>query len=191
MGLEAAEMRPRALPPDPFAPIPSRSGGDLLVRVTLALFALGLCATLAVAWIGRPRDYVSAQTIWHRGAHNLVELTVVREDEAKLACASDVTLDGLACAFDAQRAARSTPGPDGPLRPYATTSGDLLLGAGLWESATLARPLPAERFTVVCDFEVVGLVRSVALRFASIDAPFDPSAKSLPTGRLHGCSIPP
>ena len=76
------------------------------------------------------------------------------------------------------------------LRPYSTSGGDWLLGAGLWTSPKLARPLPAERFTVVCDFEVIDLVRTVALRWSG-DGPFDPSAKSLPVGRLRACAIPP
>jgi hypothetical protein len=177
--------------PDPRVPIRSREGGDVLLRVTLALFAIGLGVSLLLAWRGHGRQVVGMQTAWHRGAGNLIEITLVREDEARLACASRITPDGLACAFDGERRPRAPLPPDAQrLRPYATVAGDLLLGAGLWESPALPRPLPAERFTVVCDLEIVDLLHTVALRWAS-DGPFDPLTKSLPAGRLRGCALPP
>jgi hypothetical protein len=169
--------------------IRSRGEGDVLVRVTLALFAIGLGVWLVLAWRGHRGEAVGMQAAWHRGAGNHIENTLVREDENRLACASGLTPDALACAFDGDRQARAPLPPDATrLRPYATVGGDLLLGAGLWES--LPRPLPAERFTVVCDFEIVDLLRSVAMRWAA-DGQFDPTPKSLPAGRLHGCAIPP
>jgi hypothetical protein len=177
--------------PDPRVAIRSREGGDVLVRVTLALFAIGFGAWLALAWRGHRGEAVGMQTAWHRGAGNLVEITLVREDELRLACASSLTPDGLACAYDGDHGPRAPLPPDATrLRPYATVGGDLLLGAGLWASPTLRRPLPAERFTVVCDFEIVELLRSVSLHWAA-DGPFDAATKSLPAGRLHGCAIPP
>ncbi|MDB4983563.1 MAG: uncharacterized protein JWM82_4315 [Myxococcales bacterium] len=176
---------------DPRVAIRSREGGDVLVRVTLALFVIGLGVSLVLAWRGHQSQAVGLQTAWHHGPGNLVELTLVREDETRLACASALTPGGLACAFDGERQPRTLVPPDAArLRPYATVSGDLLLGAGLWASPALPRPLPAERFTVVCDFEIVDLLHSVALRWAS-DGVFDKPTKSLPAGRLRGCALPP
>jgi hypothetical protein len=159
--------------------------------VTLALLAIGLSVWLVLAWTHHRADYVGTQAAWHRGAGNLVEITLVREDEAKLACASDLRPGALACAFDGDRRPRDPAPPDAELlRPYSTLGGDWLLGAGLWTSSKLARPLPAERFTVVCDFEVIELVRTVAIRWSG-EGPFDPSTKSFPVGRLRDCAIPP
>ncbi len=177
--------------PDRNVTIRSRADGDVLVRVTLALVAIGVGVWLVLAFRGHRGEGVGMQTAWHRGAGNLVEITLVREDEARLACASGVTPAGLACVFDGDRRRRApTPADAERLRPYATVGGDLLLGAGLWSSSSLPRALPAERFTVVCDFEIIELVRSVALRWAA-DGSFDPATKSLPAGRLRGCVIPP
>ncbi|HVZ71786.1 MAG TPA: hypothetical protein VHJ20_05365 [Polyangia bacterium] len=187
----------RPLDPDRNVPIASRAPTrivrepDVLARVTLAFFTVAVAAWIVLSWTGYRGDYVGAQQAWHRGAHNLVEITLVREDETKLACASGVSLGALACAFDGDRHPRAVAPPDPDLlRPYSTTGGDVIVGAGLWSAATLRRPLPAERFTVVCDFEVVDLVRSLSLRWAP-DAAFDAATKSLPVGRLTGCTVPP
>ncbi len=50
-------------------------------------------------------------------------------------------------------------------------------------------PLPAERFTVVCNYDIVGVIKSVSLRFSPNDK-FDPAKQSLPVGILTDCVIP-
>jgi hypothetical protein len=162
---------------------------DLLIRVTLALFVIGLGVWVLLAGATYRREYSGTGVAWHRGAQNFIEITLVREDEVNLACAADATLQGLHCGF---RADRTTLGDDDAhvLRPYNTVNGELFLGAGLWSSLASRGRLPANRFTVTCDFEIVGALHSVALRWTRNGA-FEPSARSLAVGVLHECAIPP
>ena len=173
---------------------------DQLLRLTLALFAIGLAVWILLAGNAYRRQYSGTGTAWHRGADNFIEITLVRGDRANLACAAEATMQGLHCGFGADqqpwRSPRSTSDrgqdDDEPhtLRPYNTVNGELFLGAGLWDSLAPRGPLPAGRFTVTCDFEIVGALRSVALRW-SIGGHFDPPAKTLAVGTLHDCAIPP
>jgi hypothetical protein len=174
---------------------------DQLLRLTLALFAIGLSVWLLLAGGAYRRQYSGTGAAWHRGAHNFIEITLVREDRANLACAGETTMHGLHCGFGAdqqpRRSARNDDEDDEDddddpyeLRPYNTVNGELFLGAGLWDALTSQGPLPAGRFTVTCDFEIVGALRSVALRW-TVGGRFDGSAKTLAVGALHDCAIPP
>jgi hypothetical protein len=172
-------------------PAPSRSELDIFIRVSLALFVIAFMVWLSLAWGGYARSYAGALEPWHRGGRNFVELTLVSEDRSNLACAANAAVAGLHCGFDAGGA----PSPMGDaddrhvLRPYNTVNGQLFLGAGLWSSPALAAKLPAQRFTVWCDLEVAGALRSVALRWAPRGT-FAPVDKSLAVGELHDCAIP-
>ncbi len=164
---------------------------DILLRATLALFVIGLAVWVMLAASGYRNKYVSANECWRRGGGSLIELTLVREDKMNLACASGATIGDLRCGYGADRRMQPAPGPDESrvLRPYNTTGGQLLLGAGLWSSPNMSKELPAGRFTAWCDFEVVGVVKSVALRWAP-SGDFSPTVKALPAGSLHDCVIP-
>lgn len=168
------------------------SSGDLepLIRVTLALFVIGLGVWLLLARTTYRREYSGTGVAWHRGAHNFIEITLIREDDANLACAADATIQGLQCGFRADR--RPAPSNDDPhlLRPYKTVNGEVFLGAGLWSSLASRGRLPADRFTVTCDFEIVGALRSVALRWSNKGA-FEASDRTLAAGVLRECAIPP
>ena len=166
---------------------------DLLIRLTLALFVIGVGVWLLLAGRAYRRDYSGAGVAWHRGAKNFVELTLVRDDRSNLACASDVTMQGLRCGFGAnQRPEPSLRADDdrSVLRPYNTVNGELFLGAGLWDTLAPQGALPPGRFTVTCDLEIVGAVRSVALRW-SPGGRFDAATKTLAVGTLRDCAIPP
>lgn len=81
--------------------------------------------------------------------------------------------------------------PDNPrmLQPVNTVERELLLGAGLWTSPDLKETLPPGRFTVVCNFEVKGVVKSVSLRFARTVS-FDPVGRTIAVGTLRDCMLP-
>jgi hypothetical protein len=160
-----------------------------LIRVTLALFVIGLGVWLLLARASYRREYSGTGVAWHRGAKNFIEITLIREDDANLACAADATIQDLHCGF---RANRTDHGDEDArvLRPYNTVNGELFLGAGLWSSLAAHGRLPAGRFTVTCDFEIVGALRSVALRWVRNGA-FEASERTLATGVLRECAIPP
>jgi hypothetical protein len=53
----------------------------------------------------------------------------------------------------------------------------------------LRRELPAERFTVVCNYHVVGVLKAVSLRW-SPTGNFSPVDQSVAVGNLTDCTIP-
>jgi len=185
----AASTTPTA-PPAPPPPVIVREPAVML-RVTLALFVIGLGVWLLLAGTAHRRNYSAAGAAWHRGARNFIEITLLREDRANLACAANAVMDGLHCGLDATRAPHPAGGDDARvLRPYNTVNGELFLGAGLWDSPALHAGLPTQRFTVVCDYEIVGALRSVLLRWSPA-GDFVPVDRSLAVGSLRDCSIPP
>jgi len=178
------------------SPVAARPQGelDLLIRVTLALFAIGLAVWLLLAGAAYRREYSGTGAAWHRGANNFIEITLVREDHVNLSCASDATIHGLHCGFRADRRPWQASGQDDTdearvLRPYNTINGELFLGAGLWDSLAQHGPLPSGRFTVNCDFEIVGALRSVALSWKR-NSKFDANDRNLAAGMLRNCEIP-
>jgi hypothetical protein len=190
------------------SPAGAPSAGELepLIRVTLALLVIGLGIWLLLAGAAYRRQYSGTGVAWHRGASNFIEITLVREDDVNLACATDATMEGLHCGFRADRQPRQAiaasfaeaPTTAGAgdnddahlLRPYNTVNGELFLGAGLWDSLARHARLPAGRFTVNCDFEVVGALRSVALRWTR-NGGFEANDRNLAVGVLRNCAIPP
>lgn len=154
-----------------------------------SLFSIGFVLWLGIAWTGYARRYTAAG--WHKGGDQLIEITLVRDDEQNLACAADVVIEGLHCGYRADLRPFATPQPDDRkiLSPYNTVKGELFLGSGLWSSPALRRPLPGSRFTVVCNYHVLGIVRSAALRWTP-KGRFDPVKQSLAVGSLTDCAIP-
>ena len=148
----------------------------------LALLVIGLGVWLLLAGTAYRRQYSGTGVAWHRGANNFIEITLIREDDANLACAADTTVQGLHCGFRADRRASDDAGDDAHLlRPYNTLNGELFLGAGLWDSLARHGGLPAGRFTVTCDFEIVGALRPPALRWTR-NGSFDVNDRSLAAG---------
>jgi hypothetical protein len=180
---EPVEINP--IPAEYFRP--SEIDGPL--RVLLVLFVIGFGVFVANHW--SKYDKYSGQTEqgWHKGSKQMVEITLVRDDKNKLDCASNIAIEGLGCAFDANSQARPQQPKDKTLHPYCNIKNDVLLAAGLWDSPGLPKELPAERFTVVCNYNVVGVVKTVSLRWNTNDK-FDPAKQSLPIGTLTDCVIP-
>ena len=128
---------------------------------------------------------------WGVGSTQRVELTVVRDDRRNLACASDQVIAGLRCAYGRDTREVAPSAPDNPqiLQPYNTVGSELLLGAGLWTSPQLTKPLPAARFTVVCNYHIEGVAKSAAIRFDPA-APFSPVGRTVVAGALSECALP-
>jgi hypothetical protein len=124
---------------------------------------------------------------WRLGGTHLVELTVVPQDRERLACASDGHFDAVRCGFGADKKPVATP-VESTLSPYKTVGNDTVLGAGLWTSPGLSK-LPRGRFTVVCNFHVLGVLKSVATRWDK-DGAFQREKHGLPVGRFENCAIP-
>jgi hypothetical protein len=164
---------------------------DVSLRALLALFVIGFGVWVVFAWMRYDKNAAQTEQGWHKGTRQLIEVTLVREDINKLACASNITLEGLSCGYLANSQPRVPPPQDDAhlLRPYCNVKNDVLLAAGLWDSPGMRGPLPAERFTVVCNYDIVGVIKSVSLRFSPNDK-FDPAKQSLPVGILTDCVIP-
>jgi hypothetical protein len=163
----------------------------VLKRTLCALILIGVTVWLAISWSGYKERYAQATEGWHVGGTELVELTLLRDDVQNLACASDVATEGLHCAYRADgRTPAAGPADDRfLLRPYNTIKNEPLLGAGLWSSPALPSSLPPGRFSVVCNFNIRGVVKSASLRFAPNGA-FAALKRSVAVGILTECVIP-
>jgi len=133
-------------------------------------------------------EYAQVTEGWHVGSTRMVELTVVKEDKQRLACAFDHPIAGLRCGYQRDRREVAPPSPR-VLQPYNTVANELLLGAGLWDSPDLKEPLPSQRFTVVCNYHVLGVAKSVGIRFDPTAA-FSPLGRTVAAGTLTDCVIP-
>jgi hypothetical protein len=162
----------------------------VLLGATSSLLAIGFVLWLVFSWTGYAERYAAANEGWHLGQTRLVEITVVPEDRLALGCASDREPGGLHCASHL-RGAPYPPEQDHKkvLQPFNTIKNELLLGAGFWENAVLSGPLPPGRFSVACNYNIVGVVKSVSLRWGQT-APFTPVDKSVTVGTLTDCVIP-
>lgn len=168
--------------------MPSEIDGPL--RVLLLLLLIGFGVWVFFAWTKYDKTSGQTEQGWHKGTKQMVELTLVREDQNRLDCASNIMFDGLGCEFDSSTQPRAPRLPDNKiLHPYCNIKNDVLLAAGLWSSPVLQGPLPTERFTVVCNYDVVGVVKSVSLRWSRTDK-FDAAKQSLPVGFVSDCVIP-
>jgi hypothetical protein len=170
----------------------SLAAAPVLAWSIACLLGIGFFLWLGFSWSGYAERFAQAGGGWRKGGTQLVEITLIRDDVRNLACASDQSVASLHCAYTANgKQLWSEPSNVGAvLRPYSTVKGDLLLGKGLWDSPLLPASLPGSRFTVVCNFEMLGVLKSVAFRW-SLQGAFDPSKESVPVGALNDCSIPP
>jgi hypothetical protein len=164
---------------------------DVLIKTVFSLFAIGVTVGLVYAWTGYSDRYAQMTEGWHIGQTKLVEVTIVREDKARLACSSDVISGDVHCGYRAngQPFDAHTQDDSHVLSPFNTVKNELFLGAGLWTSPVLQGPLPTERFSAACNFKVLGVVKSVGLRWA-LNASFDPVKQSVAVGSLTDCVIP-
>lgn len=160
-----------------------------LVRSLAVLCCIITLTWLVYSWTGYARRNAHIGDGFHLSSSQLLELTLVREDRDDLACASDAPINGLRCGY--QQGGKPVTGEDPKrvLQPYMTTKNELLLGAGLWQSPALAKPLPPGRFTTICNYRLAGATRSVSLRWRATGS-FEPYAKVAPVVSLSDCVIP-
>lgn len=151
------------------------------------LICIGFAVWVVFAWTHYGERYAMAMDGWRLGGTHMVELTVVPEDAGRLACASDVAFGPVRCGFS--RAAQPVAvDRENLLSPFNTVKNQLFLGAGLWAELAAKGQLPNGRFSVVCDFHVLGVLRPGVRWQAS--GPFDPVKDGLAAGTLRNCEIP-
>ena len=156
-----------------------------------ALLLIGFVLWLFVSWGKYSTRYAQSSDVWRVGGTHLIEITLIPEDVRNLACSSDNTFDGLHCGYHRNGTPFGSSGSDdeSTIRPYNTVKNELFLAAGLWSSPEMRKGLPKERFSVTCNYSIVGVTRSVALRWGPT-APFGPVQTSVPVGRLSNCVFP-
>ncbi len=165
--------------------------GDLLLYTVFALLCTGVALWLIFAWAGYKHKYSQQTEGWYLGSTKMIEITLVREDKKNLACSSEKMLSGVHCGYHGnQQPWGPGPGTDPhALQPFNTVKNELFLGAGLWQSPVLRGTLPSQRFTVVCNYHVLGVLKSVSLRWSATGA-FNPVDQSVAVGTLTDCVIP-
>lgn|GEM_PF-1298816 len=164
---------------------------NLLVYTFFGLLCIGFGVWLVFAWAGYKDKYAQQTEGWQVGKTRMLEITLIREDKQNLACRSDRELSGVHCAYRANGELWG-PGPEvdaHTLQPFNTIRNELFLAAGLWQSPALKDPLPSERFSVVCKYQIIGVVRAVSLRW-SLTGSFNPVDQSVAVGTLSECAIP-
>jgi len=186
----AQPAAPRAPEPDesyPREPLPKR----VLLYTVFALLCGGIGLWLVFAWTGYKEKYSQTNEGWRLGSTKMLEITLIREDKKNLACASDRRFGEIHCAHARDGRFLGTKPEDSPniLQPFNTVKNELFLAAGLWQGPALREPLPAERFTVVCNYRVVGVLKAVALRWSPTGS-FNPVDQSVAVGTLSDCVVP-
>lgn len=162
-------------------------GGGVLLRGMAVLICIGFALWVVFAWTHYAERYAAAMDGWRLGGTHLVEISIVAEDRERLACASNTTFGSVRCGYDQLDRRVETP-LESTLSPFNTIKNQLLLGAGMWTQPVLQQELPRGRFTVVCNFHVLGVIRP-ALRWQE-NGPFDRVKDSVPAGTLSDCEIP-
>jgi hypothetical protein len=176
----AAPSRPDDIPPP-----------HILLYTVFGFLCIAIAVWLIFAWTGYKERYSQQVEGWRLGSTKMIEITLVREDKKNLACASDREFEGIHCGYNARSEAKG-PGPeDDPhvLQPFNTVKNELFLAAGLWQAPALKEPLPKDRFTVTCNYHVVGVLKAVSLRW-SPTGNFGPVDQSVTVGTLSDCVIP-
>lgn len=192
----AVKRGPRPPRARPLVATPVRPQGGSVGKsaVLFVVVVGGLAAGFAI--LGRESGGGGRVTpTWQIGQSVDVELTLKNDDRTELVCASPVDVKGLHCAQEAPNKPWSK--PDSPedkdkklFKPYTTTNGAELLGAGLWSEPALSGQLPPSRFSVKCKFKVEGKVSHPGIRWGS-DRPFYDSPNDWFAGRLEGCKLNP
>lgn len=164
---------------------------NVLLLTFLTVFVIGFGVWLFFAGTRYRDEHAQASQGWHVGTARMLEITLVKDDRTGLSCASDQVIDGLRCGHTSDfRSVGPEPANDPQvLQPYNTTKNELFLGAGLWNSPDLRGALPARRFSVVCNYNMKGIMKSGSIRFVG-SAPFNPLQKTVMVGTLTDCVIP-
>jgi hypothetical protein len=164
---------------------------NLLLYSLSGFLCIGVALWLILAWAGYKEKYSQQTEGWHLGSTKMLEITLIREDKKNLACASEKVFAGVHCGYRINGQPWGA-GPDTDpqvLQPFNTVKNELFLAAGLWQSPILQGTLPAERFTVVCNYHVLGVLKAVSLRW-SPTGNFGPVDQSVAVGNLTDCVIP-
>ena len=182
----AAEDAPS--PPAQASDVPPR---NLLLYTVFGFLCIGIALWLVLASLGYKEKYSQRTEAWQLGGTRMLEITLIRNDKQNLACASEKTFDGLHCGFHSNSRPWGTHPQADPqtLQPFNTVRNELFLAAGLWQSPILKDTLPQERFTVVCNYHVAGVLRAVSLRWSATGT-FSPADQSVTVGKLTDCTIP-
>jgi hypothetical protein len=164
---------------------------NALLYTVFGLLCIGIALWLILAWSGYKEKYSQQTEGWHLGATKMLEITLIRDDKKNLACASDRTFGEVHCGYHLDGKPFGGKPEDDPhiLQPFNTVKNELFLSAGLWQSPILVGTLPPERFTVVCNYHVIGVLKAVSLRW-SPTGNFSPVDQSVAVGTLSDCVIP-
>ncbi len=188
-----AASAPPPVPRKPASDEPPREPPprNVLLYTVFALLCGGVALWLVLAFSGYKEKYSQQTDGWRLGSTQMIEVTLSREDKKNLACASDRSFDDVRCGFarDGRPIGRSPESDAHILQPFNTVKNELFLAAGLWQAPVLHEPLPAERFTVVCNYHVVGVLKAVALRWSPTGS-FNPVDQSVAVGTVSDCVIP-
>jgi hypothetical protein len=177
--------------PDSSGAQPYTERCNVLLLSVVSLFLIGFGVWLVSGTERYREEYAQATEGWRVGSTRVVELTLVKDDKQNLGCASDQVIAGLRCGHRRGKSdAVSAEGADPQvLQPYNTVANELLLGAGLWSSPDLKGALPSSRFSVICNYTIKGVVKSVSIRF-NPTAAFAPVGKTVAAGTLSECVLP-
>jgi len=180
---------PAASPPIPEVKVDPPK--NLLLYTVFGFLCIGVALWLILAWAGYKDKYSQQTEGWRLGSTKMLEITLIREDKKTLACASDKVFSGVHCGYRQNGQPWGTTQETDPrvLQPFNTVKNELFLAAGLWQAPILHEPLPTERFTVVCNYHVLGVLRAVSLRW-SLTGSFGPVDQSVAVGTLSDCTIP-
>jgi hypothetical protein len=180
-------------PQVPPGPTPTREEPPprVLLITVLSILVIGLVLWVVFSATGYREQYSASHDGWRVGGKQMIEITLVKQDKENLACASEKTFQGLRCAYDGAKRPwpSGTVEPRSVLSPYNTIKNELFMAAGLWQNPVLAGSLPVNRFTVVCNYEIVAVSRNAGLRW-SPKGNFEPQKNTVPVGRLTDCMIP-
>jgi hypothetical protein len=191
----------RGEPPDPTPsgePLPERNDVEpyterynAVLLSIVSLFLIGFGVWLVSGTKQYREEYAQSMEGWRVGTTRMIELTLVKDDKTHLGCASDQEIAGLRCGHRRNKSEAVPAGAADPrvLQPYNTVGNELLLGAGLWNSPDLKGALPSSRFSVICNYTIKGVVKSVSIRF-NPTAAFAPVGKTVTAGTLSECVLP-
>jgi hypothetical protein len=191
-----------AKPVAPEEPVPAKGAAaseereplpkNVLLYTVFVLLCAGVGLWLVLAWMGYKEKYTQQTEGWRLGSTRMLEVTLIREDKKNLACASDKSFGDVHCGYHRNGTALGPKPEDDPhiLQPFNTVKNELFLAAGLWQAKVLqGTALPKDRFTVVCNYHVVGVLKDVALRWSPTGS-FNPVDQSVAAGTLSDCVIP-
>jgi hypothetical protein len=182
-----AAPKPDMPEPDDREPLPR----NVLLYTVFSLLCIGIALWLVLAWSGYKEKYTQQTEGWRLGSTRLVEVTLIREDKKNLACASDKTFGDVHCGYRRDGTPFGTLPEEDPhiLQPFNTVKNELFLSAGLWQAPVLRGELPKERFSIVCNYHILGVLKAVALRWSPTGS-FNPVDQSVAVGTLSDCTIP-